>query len=125
MTIVAFEHFQTDLEKEKEYPKLVRDKIPEVVEEITGKKVGSRILENDEKYLYYLQKKIEEEAQELAQAKEKKHVIEEVADLLELIDAFSVFYDIDHDEIKKVQEEKRRKRGGFSDRILMLDKVDN
>jgi predicted house-cleaning noncanonical NTP pyrophosphatase (MazG superfamily) len=120
---MEFQHFKTSLEKEKEYPKLVRDKIPEVVGEITGKEVKTRILENDEEYIKFLMKKVEEEAHELANAEGKEHIIEEVADVLELIDAILEFNGVDMKTARKVQKEKAGKRGGFKKRILMLEKV--
>jgi hypothetical protein len=55
-----FKHFETDLERENEYPKLVRDNIPEIVEKLKGKKVKTRILEDDKEYLRYLLHKVEE-----------------------------------------------------------------
>ncbi len=33
---MEFKHFETSLEKENEYPKLVRDNIPEIVSARTG-----------------------------------------------------------------------------------------
>ena len=108
-----FKHFETNLEKENEYPKLVRDNIPEIVEERTGVKVKTKILENDKEYLNFLLKKIEEEANELSNAKDKKHIAEEIADIAELLDAIAEFNGLGMEEIKKIQQEKATKRGGF------------
>ena len=121
---MEFKHFETSLEKENEYPKLVRDNIPEVVEKLTGKEVKMRILEDDEEYLGFLMRKVEEEAHELACAEDKEHIAEELADVLELIDAILEFNDIDIEMVRKVQADKAGKRGGFKKRILMLEKVD-
>ena len=118
-------NLEKEKEKEKEYPKLVRDKIPDVIKKNTGKKVLSRTIDEDEEYLAYLMKKVEEESQELSQADDKEHVIEEIADVLELIDALTAFYDVDMSVVKKVQKEKARQRGGFENRLLMLKKVDD
>ena len=118
-----FKHFETNLEKENEYPKLVRDKIPEVVKENSGKIIKTRILEDDEEYSQFLMKKVEEEAHELANAEDKEHVMEEVADVLELIDAILEFHGVEMETVRKVQEEKAEKRGGFKKRILMLERT--
>ena len=118
-----FKHFETNLEKENEYPKLVRDNIPEVVGKLTGKEVKTRILEDDGEYAKFLMKKVEEEAHELANAKDKEHVTEEIADVLELIDTILNFNGLDIETVRKVQKEKAEKRGGFKKRILMLEKV--
>jgi predicted house-cleaning noncanonical NTP pyrophosphatase (MazG superfamily) len=120
---MKFKHFKTNLEKENEYPKLVRDKIPEVVSKLTGKEVKTRILESDKEYLKFLLKKVTEEAQELANAENKEHIIEEVADLMELIEAILEFSEVDAETFNKVKNEKTDKRGGFKKRILMLEKV--
>jgi predicted house-cleaning noncanonical NTP pyrophosphatase (MazG superfamily) len=118
-----FEHFETNLEKENEYPKLVRDNIPEIVSERSGKEVKTRILEKDEEYLEFLLKKIVEEATELANAKGKEHLAEEIADVSELLDAILELNGLDWEAIKKIQKEKAEERGGFKKRILMLEKV--
>lgn len=120
---MAFKHFNTSLAKENEYPKLVRDKIPEIVEKITSTKVQMRILEDDEEYLQYLLKKIEEEAHELAHAKNDGHIIEEIADVMELIDTILDFKALDINMVRNAQKDKAKKRGGFKKRVLMLEKV--
>ena len=58
-----------------EYNKLIRDKIPEIIES-SGKKCDIEVL-NDEQYLEYLNKKIMEEVKEYLESGE----IEELADL--------------------------------------------
>jgi len=117
-----YKHFITSLDKENEYPKLVRDRIPEIIKTRTGQDAKTRIMENDE-YLNFLMRKVEEEANELANAENKEHVIEEIADVLELIESILEFYDVDMETVLKVKREKADKRGGFKKRILMLEKV--
>jgi predicted house-cleaning noncanonical NTP pyrophosphatase (MazG superfamily) len=120
---MEFKHFETSLEKENEYPKLVRDNIPGVVGKLTGKEVKTRILENDEEYSKFLMRKIEEDAHELAAAEGKEHIAEEVADVMELIDAILELNGLDIEEVRRIKKEKSEKRGGFRKRILMLEKV--
>lgn len=121
---MAFKHFDESLAKESVYPKLVRDLIPEVVEEITGEKVQMRIIEDDEEYLTYMMMKIEEEAHELAHAKNDGHIIEESADVIELIETLLAFKGLDMNMVRNAQKDKAKKRGGFTKRVLMLRKVD-
>lgn len=121
---IKFEHTETSLEKENEYPKLVRDNIPEIVRKLIGKEVRTRILESDEEYLKFLLKKVEEEAHELANAVGKEHVAEETADVMELIDTILEFHGLDMEMVRKVQQEKAEKRGGFRKRVLMLESVE-
>jgi predicted house-cleaning noncanonical NTP pyrophosphatase (MazG superfamily) len=68
-------------------------------------------------------RKVKEEAHELANAEDKEHIIEEIADVLELIDAILEFNGVDMETARKVQTEKAGKRGGFKKRVLMLKKV--
>lgn len=120
---MEFKHFKTSLKKESEYPKLVRDDIPEIVGKMTGKEVKIRILEDDREYAKFLSKKIEEEANELANAKDKEHIIEETADIMELLDAILEFNNLDWEIVRQIQKEKAGERGGFKKRILMLERV--
>lgn len=121
---MEFKHFETKLEKENEYPKLVRDNIPEIVEQRTGKKVKTRILEKDKEYFSFLLHKIEEEANELANTTDKEHLVEEMGDVMELLETILEFSGLDWETIRKVQKEKADKRGDFKKRILMLEKID-
>lgn len=49
----------TNLPIENQYPKLVRDRIPEIVE-AKGKKANIKTLQTDDEYLRYLLKKVTE-----------------------------------------------------------------
>ncbi len=69
---------------ENQYPKLVRDKIPEIVE-ARGKKVDIRVVSDDAEYLGFLLSKLIEEATELAQAKTSDNQLEELADVMEVL----------------------------------------
>ncbi len=120
---MSFEHFETDLKKENEYPKLVRDRIPEIIEKNKGKKVKTEKLKDDKDYMAFLLKKIEEEANELANTKNKKHLIEDLSDVMEIIDELLILNELDSEKIREAQAEKRKVRGGFKQRILMLSKV--
>jgi predicted house-cleaning noncanonical NTP pyrophosphatase (MazG superfamily) len=119
---MKFKHFETNLKKENEYPKLVRDKIPEVIEKRTGKKPEIRIMKVAECKKYLL-KKVEEEAHELANAKDRRHVVEEIADVMEVIDTILALNKLELKTVRKVQKEKFKERGGFRKKILMLGKV--
>ncbi len=104
---------------ENEYPKLVRDKILEIIKEREGFEPSHRILENDTEFLNALLKKATEEAAELQHSLEKNNVEEEIADLFEVVDAILMLRGKSMEDIKKIQKEKREKRGGFEKRILM------
>lgn len=109
----------TDLLKKNEYPKLIRDRIPEIVLEADGIEVQTRTLEHDE-FIEFLKKKAVEEAVELASSDTDSNLLEEIADLRELLDALESAKGFTKEQVKSIQEDKRAKRGGFESRLLML-----
>jgi predicted house-cleaning noncanonical NTP pyrophosphatase (MazG superfamily) len=101
------------------YPKLVRDRIPEIIKEKEGKDVPVRILE-DAEYMDWLMTKLGEEAAELKEAAGSEKWLEEMADVFEVIYAILKAKGSDIEKVVAVQKEKREKRGGFEKKILML-----
>ena len=99
----------------KRYNKLVRDRIPKIIEE-TGKRCRTRIL-SDEEYLQMIDAKLDEELAEYHQDK----TLEELADLLELIRAAAIARGYMLEELESTRAEKAQKRGGFEKRILLID----
>ena len=93
--------------------KLVRDKIPEIIEK-SGKSCKIRTLDRDE-YILRLEEKLSEELSEYLESKEP----EELADLLEVMDALIVATGHSKEEVLKIQQEKRAVRGGFEKQILL------
>ena len=95
------------------YNKLVRDKIPEIIE-ASGKSCETKIL-SDEEYLQMLDKKLDEELAEY----HKEQNIEELADLLEVLYATAKARGYSIEELDHVRIEKQKARGGFDDNILL------
>lgn len=104
------------------YNKLVRDRIPEIIES-TGKDFSIRIL-NDEEYIIELKKKSFEELHEYVEATNRADAIEELADLLEIIHALAEYHGSNIEEVLKVREEKAIKRGGFKEKIFLIEVED-
>lgn len=99
------------------YYKLVRDKIPEIIER-DGKKAITRIL-GEEEYRFYLEKKLDEEVAEFHESKS----IEELADIFEVLYALSDYYG----GIPALLEELSKKvaeRGGFIKKILLEEVIE-
>lgn len=111
---------EKNLAKENEYPKLVRDNVPENIEQKTGKIIKTRILEDDIEFLEFLLKKVDEETYELSHAEGREHLAEEIADVMELFDSLLEVNSLSWDEIMKIKKEKFEKNGGFKKRILSL-----
>lgn len=102
----------------KEYHKLVRDRIPEIIEK-AGEKPRFITL-NREVYFKEIQRKILEEAKELIQAQDRKKTIDEIVDIQELIDALIAEMDITKLELWGFQRRKNKKRGGFKKRLFLI-----
>ncbi len=117
---MSYQHTITDLKTENEYPKLVRDKIPKIIQASDGVTVPTKIVSDDQEFLAYLLRKVVEESEELSEAKTDSNLIEEIADVYEIIDTIVAVKGISADDVTKVQTEKREKRGGFQQRIVML-----
>ncbi len=97
----------------KEYNKLVRDKIPQIIK-------GSGITPvthtaGDEEYERALGNKLLEEVDEFR----KSGDLEELADIQEVIDAIAQFKGLTREDINRLKEEKAERRGAFSKRIIL------
>ena len=96
-----------------EYDKLIRDKIPEIIEQ-SGKKCIVEVMDNDT-YIEYLDQKLNEELAEYQQDKS----IEELADLLEVIYAVVAARGYSVEELERLRLEKAEKRGAFEKKLLL------
>ncbi len=99
----------------KTYHKLVRDRIPEIIES-TGAVCKTEIL-SDEDYLKMIDEKLDEELAEY----HKDQNIEELADLLEVIRAAAAARGYTLEELESVRAEKAEKRGAFEKKILLIE----
>lgn len=96
------------------YQKLVRDRIPQIIEE-NGGKAEIRIL-SDEEYRSYLEAKLDEETQEYHRDKN----VEELADILEVVYALAEAIGSDKDALMAAYQKKHDARGGFEKKILLI-----
>lgn len=97
------------------YRKLVRDRIPEIIE-TSGKTCVTEILSDDE-YLRMIDAKLDEELAEY----HKDQNIEELADLMEVIYAATIARGYTIEQLEKVRAEKAEKRGAFQKKILLVE----
>ena len=102
----------------KTYNKLVRDRIPEIIE-ASCKTCVTEIL-SDEDYLRMVDAKLDEELAEY----HKDQNIEELADLMEVIHAAAIARGYTLEELEQVRAEKSEKRGGFAKKILLKEVVE-
>lgn len=107
----------------KVYNKLIRDRIPEIIEK-DGAIFKTRVLDDDD-FKTELLKKLLEEAQEVVGAKDDgKELVKELGDILEIIDYIAKSFDLEKSEIERVKAERKNSRGGF-DKKLFLEYTDN
>ena len=99
----------------KAYHKLVRDRIPEIIE-ADGKICVCETL-SDEDYISLLDRKLNEELAEYQDSKS----LEELADLLEVIQAVVKARGWTLEELEQVRADKVAKRGGFEKKILLKE----
>lgn len=97
------------------YNKLVRDRIPEIIE-ADGKKCDVRVLDGGE-YLEMLNRKLQEELKEYYESGE----VEELTDLVEIVYAIAEHKGVSVEEFERMRLSKRDKRGGFKKKLFLLN----
>ena len=102
----------------KTYNKLVRDRIPAIIE-ATGAACETETL-SDADYLRLLDAKLDEELAEY----HRDQNIEELADQLEVVYAAAMARGYTVEELERVRAEKAARRGGFEKKILLKEETE-
>ena len=97
----------------KVYDKLIRDRIPEIIE-ASGSKYEVEVV-SDEVALEYLYKKLGEEVEELLSDKN----LDEIADVMEVLFAIGKKFGYSENEVLGRRSEKKDSRGGFEDNLIL------
>lgn len=97
------------------YDKLIRDKIPEIIE-AKGSKAIVEILDKDN-FLKYLNTKLGEELKEYLE----DGSVEELADLVEVIYALLDCKGVSLEEFEKIRLAKVEERGAFKKRLFLKE----
>lgn len=95
------------------YEKLVRDKIPEIIRTKGTEPIIH--VASEREYWLKLKEKLLEEVGEFNEAESQ----EEMADVLEVIDAILEFKGFKKEDIEALKNKKAEERGGFKDRIIL------
>ena len=102
----------------KYFYKLVRDKIPEIIESKGGSCVYDTLNERD--FIDDLDSKLQEEVSEYL----KDPCVEELADIAEVLLAILDVRGISLGQLEEVRKKKLADRGGFTKRILLISTDD-
>jgi predicted house-cleaning noncanonical NTP pyrophosphatase (MazG superfamily) len=111
------------------YNKLVRDKMIDIYKHDVENRISaggySVTYLKREEILERLKDKLLEEAHEVFEAygKDREHLKEEIADLIEVIDAILYHNNIELAEVLAVRDQKKEKKGGF-ETGLFLESID-
>ncbi|MCR8659326.1 nucleoside triphosphate pyrophosphohydrolase [Paenibacillus endoradicis] len=106
----------------KTYNKLVRDKIPQIIE-ASGKTCEVKILD-DEAYEESLKAKLIEEMNEVQTAKSDEELIEELADLYEVLCSLVARKGYSQEEFLDVVNSKNEKKGRFREKVFLLNVIE-
>lgn len=101
----------------REYDKLVRDRIPEVVRENDETPVTHTV--DGEAYRERLREKLVEEATEFRD----DPTVEELGDVLDVVAAIREAEPVDESDLQRKRRAKAAQRGGFEDGVV-LDRVE-
>lgn len=95
------------------YDKLVRDKIPEIIKKRGGR--ATTHVADDKEYKQKLHEKLREEVDEFLRQPNE----EELADVMEVLDAIIRLHTLSRKKARGIQKEKAEKRGHFEKQIIL------
>lgn len=104
--------------KSKKYNKLIRDKIPGIIE-AGGSKAVVEVLDN-ENFHKYLNIKLAEEFKEY----QESGSIEELADLVEVVYALLDCMGVTREQFDAIRSSKNIERGAFKKKLLLKEVID-
>ena len=105
----------------KIYNKLVRDRIPEIIREHGGLPKVRELNKLD--FFKALKDKLLEESTELFSAESEEDLANEIADVLEVLDAIIIEVGLNMADVLAKKQAKKDERGGF-EKKLFLESVD-
>ncbi len=97
--------------------KLVRDNIPSILE-AQGIKVTGRVMEKEE-YIERLKDKLLEETKEVRLSNTREELLEELADVLEVMMHLAGEHEISLEQILEMRKGKAKKKGAFAQKLYI------
>lgn len=111
--------------KSIKYDKLIRDKIPEIIEK-SGKKCVVEVMD-DETYMDKLSAKLKEEFAEVETELKNSNdeaAIKELADLQEVILAIVDAIGVDRESFERIRKSKVASNGAFEKKLLLKEVIE-
>ncbi len=100
------------------YNKLIRDRIPEIIERSEKKAVVEKVSDNE--YISRLNEKLGEELREYLESQS----VEELADLVEVIYAILDSKKVSIKEFEEIRLHKATERGAFKERLVLKEVIE-
>ena len=101
------------------FGKLVRDRLPELIEKGGERALGKRATKAE--LVELLKEKLFEESLELGEARLGSDMIEEAADVFEVLRALVTVIGYDEDDLSHMADQKRQARGGFETGFVLRE----
>ncbi len=100
------------------YHKLIRDKIPD---RIRAAGADAKYRRMDQRaFIRELVRKVEEEASGMQQAKNRSELIDEIADVVDVLDEVRRVKKISQKEIEIAQKRNFKRKGGFRKKLFLV-----
>lgn len=104
------------------YNALVRDNFPDIIKKLGGIPHYRKM--NDVEFRNALKVRLVEEARQALNAPDRESLIEEIADVWEILNYLYDILGVDDDLIAKTAAKKRSSQGGF-DKHILLESISN
>ena len=119
MNLSSFNEYTnlSDIVFMKTYDKLVRDRIPEIIQKEGN--TADIIILSEESFIQAIKEKLIEEATEVCNAQNRDDILSELADLQEVMDTIKQLYNINTLEVNTIQAVKALQRGKFEKRLYL------
>jgi len=101
------------------YNKLIRDNIPDIIQ-AAGKSCKVRTLDTAD-FDVELRRKLEEETRELKSARTQQQLIEELADIEEIVQALLKLHGSDKKQLERTRQKKAAENGAFKKRLFLVE----
>ena len=101
----------------KIYNKIVRDKIPQIIES-KGSKCKIRTLD-EMGFIFHFRNKLQEEVDELNRAATSDEILEEVVDVLEILYTITTNIGKTFEDVEVLRLKKKQEKGGFADKLFL------